>query len=376
MARPVSAQRPVRLTVVISSLDRGGSERQVVELVRSASPHDADCTVICLSHPGELADDARAAGCRVVALGLDRPWKLWRLPALARALRRSRPDVVYALLFWGYGLALPAAAVASPRALRVAGRRSLPHDDRPRLGLWMPIRPLADRCSHAVIVNNRHGVDAWLEVSPRLRGRMHFVANGVHVPPRPAAPPPAPAPREIVCVANYIPYKGLDVLVEALGRLPGDLPPWRASLVGEGPSRSHLEALIARLSLGEAVRLEGRHRDVGVFLRRASLFVLPSRGEGMPNAVLEAMAHGVPVVATAVGGIPELLGGGAGLTVAPDDPDALAAAIAAMLRDDAARIAAGRQGRVEAEERYSVAAMRDGTLRVMRDLLDGRVSRR
>ncbi|MDQ3678649.1 MAG: glycosyltransferase, partial [Actinomycetota bacterium] len=113
----------MRLTIVIGSLDVGGSERQVIELVRAATRQQVACSIVCLSHEGPLADEARAAGISVVAIGLNRPWKLWRIWALARALRATRPDAVYGLLFWGYGLGLPTAAVATPRAVRVAGRR-------------------------------------------------------------------------------------------------------------------------------------------------------------------------------------------------------------------------------------------------------------
>lgn len=370
-----AAPAKLTLTIVIGSLDRGGSERQMVELVRSSHPDHALCTVICLGHDGELADAVREVGVEVLAVGLDRPWKLRRLWALARALRRTRPDVVYALLFWGYCLALPTARVAIPQTLRVAGRRSLPADDRPRRAVWLPLRRLADRCSHVVIANSQQGAAAWVREAPWLEGRVTVVVNGVQMPLEPASPRPHPAPMEIVCVANYIHYKGLDVLIEALARLSADLPSWRASLVGEGPEREALAGLIDRLSLTNRVRLEGRRSDVGAVLHDATLLVLPSRGEGMPNAVLEAMSHGVPVVASAVGGVPELLASGAGLMVTPEDPVALAAAITKMLSDDRARAVAGAEGRRKASELYSVPEMRDATLDVMRGCIAARTRR-
>lgn len=366
----------MRLTVVIGSLDVGGSERQVVELVRAAGAQQVTCSIVCLSHEGPLAQEARAAGARVVAIGLNRPWKLWRIWALARALRDTQPDAVYALLFWGYGLGLPTAALATPRAVRVAGRRSLPPEDRPRHLVWLPLRRLADRCSHAVVANSRSGAVDWLRASPGLAGRLHVVANGARLPPKPADPPAA-RPLRLVCVANFTWYKAHDVLLDALAALPDDVPEWRITLIGEGPDRAALTAQAERLGLTSRVEFVGRRNDVERYLDGSHLAVLTSRTEGMPNAVLEAMAHGVPVVATGVGGVSELLSTGAGRTVPPDDPLGLAVALDGMLRDAEAQRAAGAEGRRLATEVYSISAMCNTTLDIMRRLIDERcVTRR
>lgn len=349
----------------------GGSERQVIELVRAASRRHVACSIVCLSHEGPLATEAREAGVAVTAIGLNRPWKLWRLWALGRALRATRPDAVYALLFWGYALGLPTAAVATPRAVRVAGRRSLPREDRPRHAAWLPLRRLADRCSHAIVTNSHAGAGAWLHAAPRLAGRLHVVPNGARLPPRPSAPAPAP-PVEMVCVANLTWYKAHDVLLDALSALPEDAPDWRITLIGEGPDRAALMAQCERLRLASRVEFAGRRNDVERYLDRSHLAVLASRTEGMPNAVLEAMAHSVPVVATSVGGIPELLATGAGRTVPPDDPRRLAVALLELLGDPEARRTAGAEGRRLATEVYSIAAMCDATLALMRQLIDKR----
>ncbi len=365
----------LRLTVVIGSLDVGGSERQIVELVRAAGARHVTCSIVCLSHEGALAQEARAAGVPVVAIGLNRPWKLWRIWALARMLQASQPDAVYALLFWGYGLGLPTAALATPRAVRVAGRRSLPPEDRPRHSVWLPLRRLADRCSHAIVANSQSGAADWLRASPGLADRLHVVPNGVWLPPTPADPPPA-RPLRIVCVANLTWYKAHDVLLDALAAMPDDVPEWRITLIGEGPDRAALTMQSERLGLASRVEFAGHRNDVGRYLNASHLAVLASRTEGMPNAVLEAMAHGVAVVATRVGGVSELLSTGAGRTVTADDPLELAVAIDGMLRDAEARRAAGVEGRRLATEVYSIAAMCDATLDIMRRLIDERCVRR
>ncbi len=174
----------------------------------------------------------------------------------------------------------------------------------------------------------------------------------------------------MVCVANLTWYKAHDVLLDALAALPADAPDWRITLIGEGPDRPALTAQCERLGLASRVRFAGHRNDVERHLERSHVAVLASRTEGMPNAVLEAMAHGVPVVATSVGGIPELLASGAGRTVPPDDPARLAAAVLELLRDPEARRVAGAEGRRLTTEVYSIGVMCDTTLTLMRRLID------
>ncbi len=355
----------MKIAIVIGSLDRGGSERQVVEFVRATHPRHAECVVICLGAEGVLAPRVRETGARVLAMGIDRPRSAREVYALARRLRRERPDVVYAFLFWGYTLALPLAALVAPGALRVAARRSLPGADVPRRRAFTALRVLADASAHAVIANSVAVHDAWCARAPRLRERLHVVPNGIELPADgPGAQRAAGAPVSIVCVANLIHYKGHDVLVEAAARIGGDRP-WRLSLVGEGPQRSSIERAVERLGLGDRVRLLGLRADVDAILRDADIAVLASRTEGLPNAVMEAMARGLPVVATDVGGVAELLGSGAGTIVAVDDPDALARALRALVEAPDLRRRQGEEGRRVIGERFSLEAMRDRTLAVI-----------
>jgi len=157
------------------------------------------------------------------------------------------------------------------------------------------------------------------------------------------APPAGGAPR-IVAVANLVPVKGMAELVEAAGRLR---PPFRLDIAGDGPERPRLAARIAELGLQERVTLHGAlpAERVAGLLRDASFAVVPSRYETFSVAVSEALACGLPVVATAVGALPERIGEGTGLLCPPEDPAALADAIGRMLerhRDyDRAAIAAG-----------------------------------
>jgi glycosyltransferase involved in cell wall biosynthesis len=152
----------------------------------------------------------------------------------------------------------------------------------------------------------------------------------------------------LLCVCRLDPQKGVDVAIRAVRELPDA---WLVVL-GEGPQRAELEALA-----GERVYMPGRVPDVAAWLRRADVLVHPVRWEGFGLAVLEAMLAGVPVVASNVSSLPELLGD-AGLLVPPDDPGALAAAVARVPAD------LGERGRARAKAEFSVAQMAERTLAV------------
>ena len=176
-------------------------------------------------------------------------------------------------------------------------------------------------------------------------------------------PGAAEAPPLLVTVAALRPYKGLSVLLRACARLRDRGRRLRCDVVGEGPLREELEALLERLDLEEVVRLRGavpQHR-VPEILARGTLFVLPSvvqrdgQMEGIPVALMEAMSAGLPVVSTRLSGIPELVEDGEhGLLVEPGDPGALADAIGRLLDEPERARAMGRAGRAKVERDFSL----------------------
>jgi glycosyltransferase involved in cell wall biosynthesis len=360
-ARVSPHSREPKVALVVGALNRGGVERQIVEFVQAAHPGHADCLVICLTDAGCLADDVSATGARVVPLGFRRsPTAASAFVRLMRLLRKERPDAICAFLFWSYVIVLPAAAAVTPRTARIAGRASLPEFDVPPQRWLVHLRRLADGLADAVIVNCEAVRLAWEEVTPSLRHKLHVVPYGAR--PRPRLPErDAQASLTLVCVANLIGYKGHATLLRALAELKQ--LEWRLLLAGDGPERLAIEKLARDYSISSRVEFLGVVSDVSAVFHQADLAVLASDTEGLPNAVLEAMAHGVPVVATAVGGVPELLGSsGAGTVVPVRDPSALGEAIRTYLEDPALRQRAGEIGRREVEEKYSVEAMRDRTL--------------
>jgi glycosyltransferase involved in cell wall biosynthesis len=165
----------------------------------------------------------------------------------------------------------------------------------------------------------------------------------------------------LVSVGNLYPVKGYDVLLEALARLePGSGRSWYFAIAGRGGEEPALRALACELGLSDRVRFLGFRTDIGDILAAANVFVLPSRSESHPLAVLEAMFAGLPIVASAVGGVPDTIRHEReGLLVPPGDPEALAAAISALVADPRQRARLGAAAAERARSHFTVEAMAD-----------------
>jgi glycosyltransferase involved in cell wall biosynthesis len=174
-------------------------------------------------------------------------------------------------------------------------------------------------------------------------------------------------PPRVVSVGRLKEPKDFVGLISALAL--ADVP-CRAAIVGEGPDRPVIEGAIRASALAETVVLLGERDDVAKQLALSDVFVLASRSEGMPLSVLEAMAAGLPVVASAVGGVPELVvSGQTGLLVRPDDIDALADALRTVLSDALLRRSMGDSGRARAEQLFDLPAFRTAHVRLYHEAL-------
>lgn len=187
---------------------------------------------------------------------------------------------------------------------------------------------------------------------------------------RPAGPPTGPG--RIVCVARLARVKNLGLLLEACALLQDRAVEFNCSIVGDGPCRFELEELRARLGLASVVELVGaaEQAEVRAWWRRATVAVLTSENEGMPVSLMEAAACGVPAVATAVGGVPELVEDGVtGLLTPAGDAPALARALERLLTDPGEATRLGRAARRRAEERFSLARQVDRLLALWTGLI-------
>jgi glycosyltransferase involved in cell wall biosynthesis len=289
-------------------------------------------------------------------------WDAPRMAAHLRTLWRLRPKVLHVNLRapWACSYAI-AAGIATP-GVRVVAVEQLPmplNDElQRRLKRWSSRRLAA----HVAV---GHGSARELEREIGLpHGSIRVVYNGV--------PEVRLEPRDRVAEGPVVgslgrlhAQKGYDVLVRALPDLPGVT----AVLVGDGEERSALEELAERLGVADRLRILGWTDDARSQLTSFDVFALPSRYEGFPLSIVEAMQAGLPVVASDVGSIAEALDAGrAGVLVPPDDPEALAAAIAGLIDDEPRRARIGEHARRLGVERHTARVMADAFLKLYEEI--------
>jgi glycosyltransferase involved in cell wall biosynthesis len=271
-------------------------------------------------------------------------------------MRRLRPDAVLAFFgapsgaaawFWSFFMQLP--YIVSLRGGDVPGFR--PYDFAREHTLLKPLLRRVWRRAIAVVANSRGLRQLGADFEPRVP--IAVIPNGVDmaafaVEERQWQPP------RLLFVGRIVYQKGLDTLLDALSQLTA--ADWELRLVGDGPQLPRLRTLARQYDLNERVHFLGWQDRSALprLLAESNLFVYPSRHEGMPNAVLEAMASGLPVIATAIAGNEELVKSGfTGLLVPPEDIGALAAALAELLPDARRREDMGAAARRLVSEDYS-----------------------
>jgi glycosyltransferase involved in cell wall biosynthesis len=341
------------LLIVITLAEIGGAQTYVAGLLPALS-RSFEVTVAAWG-PGPLIDACRANGVSFVPLRfvrrpLNPVYDLLGFFELLGLMRRLRPKIVHANSSKAGVLArLAAAAARVPiRIFTVHGWAFKAHEGfAARLYLTADrlMRPLTTM-TICVSENER---SAGLAMRTCSSARTTVFKNAVEL--QEARPDLATEPPLVLSVGRLKAPKDFWTLVRALASLPSGR--CRLRIAGDGPERAALSEEIHRLQLDGAVELLGNRDDIGELLREAQLFVLSSRSEGLPMSVLEAMASGVPVVASSVGGIPELvIDEETGLLVEPGDPQALAKAIAQMLDDRELRHRFGMAGRERARELF------------------------
>jgi glycosyltransferase involved in cell wall biosynthesis len=352
----------VRLTFLVDSPTWGGAETYVASLLRRLPDRFACTLVVTEPVPAPLAAAAEAHG-RLVTVGpVGGRWR--RAPALYRAMAATRPELVHVNLVDPDANRILLAVAGAGRAPAVAtAHMTGPIASGPRRAiLALVYRRLA--AVVAVSGEIRDLLAARLGLPP---GLIRVVRNGVEpLAPAPTRPTTGAGPLLVGGIGRLTRQKGFDLLVEATRRLVADGWPVEVRLAGAGRERDRLAAAAA----GLPVHLAGFTDDVPGFLAALDVFCLPSRAEGLPLALLEAMMAGLPCLATAVGEIPAAVGGTA-LVVPPGDVDALTEALRRLLGDPDLRAELAGRARALAVRDFDVAAMVAATMGVYDAALAG-----
>jgi glycosyltransferase involved in cell wall biosynthesis len=311
----------------MARMEPTGTERQLVGMLAAARDTYWNPT-LCVLYPGfGLTAEVARSGIPTIEMPFTTAYDPRRMRRLRRLIQRGGFDVVHSSL-WGANLFTRLAAARPGRSAVVISERSV-EDFRSRggRGIDRALRPLADR----YIGNSQDVVDFICRAHRVPASRVSLIRNGLDTDVfRPATSPAGPAARKrIACIGRLVRQKAFDVMVAALPEVL-EVQPAELIIAGEGPELAHLQCAATGLPVS-FIGVLPTPRSVADFLRTIDLLVLPSRHEGLPNVVLEALACGVPVVATDVPGMAEASAGHTRL-VPPDDPSRLAAAVIDALR--------------------------------------------
>ena len=371
---------------LLDSLNVGGTEVQAVELATRLNPELYDVTLGCLRAQGPLLERLQGSGVSICEFypkgGVDSVHGILQMFRLAMFLRRGRFQIVHTHDLRANLLGIPAAAIARVPVI-VSSQPDLGHLDlyKSRRRVWLR---RIQKLSTALLTNANSVREVVLVEDHFSPERVRVIHNGVDLDrfsqrsqDRSFLAAAADQQKWIVLVGNmHSDVKGHAVLIVAAATIVREFPDVRFLFVGDGERRKSFAEQAARLGIEKHFLFLGRRDDVPRILSCCDIGVLPSRAEGLPNAVLEYLAAGLPTIASGVGGNVEIIQDEkTGLLVPPDDSAAWAAAIVRLLRDPGFTTELGRNGRAYVAAEFSFERMIEKTDQMYTELLHSRYGR-
>jgi L-malate glycosyltransferase len=351
LAEPWPMRPRVPVAIFMSSFEPGGTERQMTELIRRLDRAQFEVHVASFHRRGawlSRAEEHAASVAEFPIAGFRRASTFSQARRFAAWCRERSIALVHTTDLYANIFALPAAAMAGV-PVRIGNRREINPDKSPA---QIALQRAAYACAHVIVANSAAAGDR-LATERVPRSRIRVVPNGIDLAAYTPSQHERPL-RRIVTVANLRPEKAHDVLFEAAVLVLRRCPDAQFVIAGDGPRRQELERLAQSRGIAPRVQFIGHADEVPALLASSDLFVLPSRSEAFPNSVLEAMATGLPIVATRVGGIVELVENQrTGVLVPPDDARALGHAMLDLIQWRSHAVRLGRAARAEVEARYS-----------------------
>ena len=327
----------------------------MTELIRRIDPQRFTVHVVVFRKVGGWLPRIAAQAASIVEFPLDgfaRLGTLVQLLRFARWCRRERIAIVQTCDFYANVFGLPGAFLGGV-PVRIGSRRELNPD---KSAARIRLQRLAYRFATRIVANSPAAREILISEGVRA-ARVSLIANGIDADGYRQARAERPV-RTLISVANLRPEKSHETLIAAAAQLTTAHPELRIQIVGDGARRAELEAFARARVVAGSIEFLGHREDVPALLAAADAFVLTSRSEACPNCAIEAMASGLPVVASAVGGLLDLIvSGSTGLLVSPGDVDGFATAISSLVQDPARARAIGQAAQDEVRGRYSYEQM-------------------
>lgn len=364
-----------RICYVIPSLGVGGAERQLVHLLRGLI-RDHELTVVCTRQNGALVGEVRRIGAMVHVLPSWSGWDFRLEFRLKRLFRNHRPDIVHTFLF-GFELFANRAAHACEVPVIISTRRELAQWKKRR---HIHIQQWANRYTDCIVANSKAVADFAIKQEQADSRLFRVIYNGVE-PEAFTTKIESHLIRErykipfhthvIGTVANFSPDKDYPLFIETAAELIRRRPDVHFIAVGTGPNRKLFEQTIRRRGFHERFTILSTLEELADIYSVMNVFVLCSKSEGFPNTILEAMAAGKPVVAPAVGGIPEMLQDGTtGRLVDSRKPSDFADTIEWFLDHPERRTAIGQHAQQHVQSEFPIAKMVNAHRRLYTELLE------
>lgn len=376
-----------RIFFLLDSLNIGGTETQAVELATRLDPARYEVTLGCLRAEGPLREKLNGSPVNVREFypegGFDSPGGIYQLFRLAFFLRKHSFHIVHTHDLYSNLLGIPAAFLARTPVI-ISSRRDLGHLDwysgkrrkflRYLQNLSTLVLANAGAIRESLLAEDRFAPEKVRVIHNGIDGQRFALRNHDKAGDREWLLPHSEQETWIVLVGNmHSDVKGHRALIEAGVAVLHEFPNARFLFAGDGTERPRFEKRVADLGLGENFTFLGRRNDVPRILGCCDIGVLPSEAEGLPNAVLEYLAAGLPTIATRVGGNAEIIQDErTGLLVPPRDPLALSAALLRLLRNPDLAAQLGAAGRREVVDHFSFEQMIERTDALYSELLEQR----
>jgi glycosyltransferase involved in cell wall biosynthesis len=371
-AEPARALK--RVCFVIPTLDVGGTERQLLYLIGGLI-HDHEVTLVCTRHGGTLIGDARRLGAHTCEIDGRGGWDITLERKFRKVFRTHRPNVVHTFLF-GFDLWANRAARDTGAPVVISSRRELATWKKRR---HLQIQRKANQLVDAIVVNSHAVAKFAAEQEGEPIDRYREIYNGVDAEAWCSAADPhhvrvrfhIPFHTHVVgLVANFSPVKDHDLFLATAGELMKRRPDVHFLMVGRGPRLKAVLENVAERGWNDRFTQTDASVEMPDLYKVMSVVTLCSEVEGFPNVLMEGMAAGKPVVAPAVGGIPELIQDGeTGRLVARRDPESFADAIASCLDHPEESAAMAQRAAAHVRAHFSVAGMVDAHRALYAELL-------
>lgn len=355
--------RKIRILYIIPNLEVAGAEQHLINLVSNLDKQRFEVLICCIKKPGRLGELFKERGGNVVCLERRSIYDLRIMTDIHRLIKRNGFDIIHTYLFGFHYLAgIPARLCGTP--VVISSRREI--------AVWKKwhhrfLENLGNRFTNKVIACSEAAREFAVQSENLPEEKILTIYNGVDLEKFSPRPQSACILEEfgfgkedkiIGMVTKFASVKDHKTLLKAVNEIRKIYPRIKCLLVGDGLLKESVELEVESLKLGNNIIFPGKRDDIARILSIMDVFMLTSLVEGLPNTILEAMACGLPVVATNVGGIPEVVKNGkSGILVEPRDYRAIADAVMRLLENVSLRKEMGRRGREIVERKFGLDRM-------------------